>query len=92
MFWRARITAEISQERLVLNAGGSAFVSRGVAHTFQSFTEATARVLVMVTPGGFNQFFGELSALNKELPFPDLLRTEELLNSYGLDLVGPPLS
>jgi len=26
---------------------------------------------VMVTPGGFNQFFEELSSLNKGLPFPN---------------------
>jgi hypothetical protein len=70
----------------------SAFVSRGVVHTFQNFTETTARMLVMVTPGGFNQFFEELSSVNKGLPFPDLARTEELMNSYGLDLLGPPLS
>ena len=53
---------------------------------------ASARMLVMVTPGDFNQLFEELSSLNKGLPSPDLPRTEQLMNSYGLDLLGPPLS
>ena len=86
-----QITAEISDQRIIVDAGGSAFVSRGTAHTFQNFTEATARMLVMVTPGGFNQFFEELSSLNKGLPAPDLARTEELMKFYGLELLGPPL-
>jgi hypothetical protein len=37
-------------------------------------------MLVMVTPGGFNQFFEELSSLNRGLSAPDLARTEELMN------------
>jgi hypothetical protein len=86
------VGAEINEQRIILNAGGSAFMSRGIVHTFQNFTDATARMLVMVTPGGFNRFFEELSSLNKGLLVPDLPRTEQLMNSYGLDLVGPPLS
>jgi hypothetical protein len=49
-------------------------------------------MLVMVTPGGFNQFFEELASLNRGLPEPDLVRTERLMNSYGIELLGPPLS
>jgi hypothetical protein len=48
-------------------------------------------MLVMVTPGGFNQFFGELSSLIGGLPVPDLVRTEQLMNEYGIELLGPPL-
>jgi hypothetical protein len=46
----------------------------------------------MVTPGGFNQFFQELSSLNAGLPAPDLIRTEQLMNQYGIELLGPPLT
>jgi hypothetical protein len=53
---------------------------------------ATAQMLVMVTPGGFNQFFEELSSLNRGLAAPDLVRTEQLMNAYGIELLGPPLS
>jgi quercetin dioxygenase-like cupin family protein len=59
---QGQITAEINEQRIILNAGGSAFMSRGIVHTFQNFTDATARMLLMVTPGGFNRFFEELSS------------------------------
>ena len=87
-----KITAEISGRRIILDAGGSAFASRGTAHTYQNFGEVTAQMLVMVTPGGFHRFFEELSSLNKGLLTPDLVRTEQLMNEYGMELLGPPLS
>ena len=71
---------------------GLGFASRGTVHTFQNFGDATAQMLVMVTPGGFNQFFEELSSLNRGLAAPDLVRTEQLMNAYGIELLGPPLS
>jgi len=89
---QGRITAEINGQQVVLDAGGSGFASRGTVHTFQNFGDATAQMLVMVTPGGFNQFFEELSSLNQGLPAPDLVRTEQLMNAYGIELLGPPLS
>jgi len=45
---------------------------------FQHFGDAAAKLLVMVTPGGFNRFFEELSSLNRCLAAPDLVRTEPL--------------
>ena len=86
-----QITAEISGHRISLDAGGSAFASRGTAHTYQNFGDATAQMLVMVTPGGIHRFFEELSSLNLGLPTPDLVRTEQLMNKYGMELLGPPL-
>jgi quercetin dioxygenase-like cupin family protein len=86
------ITAEIDGRRSVLNQGGSAFTPIGTVHAFQNFAATTAHMLVMVTPGGFNRFFEELSSLNKRLPAPDLVRSEQLMNKYGIELVGPPLS
>jgi mannose-6-phosphate isomerase-like protein (cupin superfamily) len=86
------VTAEIDGQRTVLYAVGSAFASRGTAHTYQNFGAATTQMLVMVTPGGFDRFFEELSALNMGLPAPDLARTEQLMKDYGMELLGPPLS
>jgi hypothetical protein len=63
-----------------------------MAHTFQNFGDAAVQMLVMVTPGGCNRFFEDLSSLIRGLPAPDLLRTEQLMRDYGLELLGPPLS
>jgi quercetin dioxygenase-like cupin family protein len=86
------ITFEIDGRRKVLHAGGSAFAPRGTAHTFKNFGDSSAKMLVMVTPGGFQRFFEELSSLNSGLPAPDLIRTEALMLECGIELLGPPLS
>ena len=87
-----QITAEINHQRTVLDAGGSSFAPRGTVHAYQNFGHAVAQMLVMVTPGGFNRFFAEVSSLNKGLSAPDLPGTEKLMQSYGIELLGPPLS
>jgi quercetin dioxygenase-like cupin family protein len=86
------ITAETDGQRSVLHRGGCAFGRRGTVRAFQNFGTATAHTLVIVTPGGFHRFFEKLSSLNKGLPAPDLVRSEQLMNEYGMELLGPPLS
>ena len=49
-------------------------------------------MLVMVTPGSLQEFFEELSSLNKGLSTPDLVRAEQLMNQYGIELLGPLLA
>lgn len=86
------IATQIDGQRGVLQSGGSAFAPRGTAHTFQNYGDTTAHLLVVVTPGGFDRFFEEVSAWNKGRPAPDLEKTEKIMNQHGLELLGPPLS
>jgi quercetin dioxygenase-like cupin family protein len=86
------ITFVVDGERNVLHAGGSAFAPRGTAHTFKNFNDSPAEMLVMTTPGRFNLFFEELAALNAGRSTPDMEGTERLMNDYGIELLGPPLS
>jgi mannose-6-phosphate isomerase-like protein (cupin superfamily) len=58
------ITAEIDGRRTVFVPGDCAFAPRCTAHTYQSFGDAVAQMLLMVTPGDFNRFFEKLSFLN----------------------------
>jgi quercetin dioxygenase-like cupin family protein len=87
-----QITMRVDGQQTILHAGDSAFAPRGTAHTYQNFGPAPARHLVVVTPGRFQRFFEELSLLNRGLPAPDLVRVEQLMNAYGVELQGPPLS
>ena len=86
-----QITVQVDGQRTILPAGGSAFAPRGTAHTYQNFSPAPARTLVLVTPGHFQRFFEELTLLNRG-PAPDLVRVEQLMNKHGVELLGPPLS
>lgn len=87
-----RITAEVDGQRIELAPGDSAFLPRGSAHTYQNFTEVNARMLVMTTPGGFDRFFTECSAMSQGVAEPDLAAVARLMNQHGMELLGPPLA
>lgn len=48
-------------------------------------------VCLVVTPAGLERFFGELTEMNKGLSQPDFARVGELMGSYGMEILGPPL-
>lgn len=86
------ITCEVDGKRFSAGAGTSAFAPRGTAHAYQNFRDEAAHVLVMVTPAGLDQFFEDVTAQNKGLCQPDFVQMERLMQSYGMELLGPPLS
>jgi quercetin dioxygenase-like cupin family protein len=86
------ITLEVDGQRIALRRRGSAFAPRGTAHTFQNFSDGAAEILVLVTPGGFNQFFEELSKFREQQPASDPAGIERIANKYGVEILGPPLS
>lgn len=85
------LTWEVDGQRFTGGAGASAFTPRGTAHTFQNFHDEAAHVLVMVTPAGLERFFDEVTVLNKGLREPDFAGVQRLMESYGMELLGPPL-
>jgi quercetin dioxygenase-like cupin family protein len=89
---KGEITIEIDGERSVLSAGGSAFAPRGAAHTFKNFNDTPAEMLAMATPGRLNLFFHELATLNAGRSAPDIEGAQRLMDDYGIELLGPPLS
>jgi quercetin dioxygenase-like cupin family protein len=86
------ITVEIDGERSILQARGSAFAPRGTVHAFKNFRNFPTQILVLVTPGRFQNFFEDLSSLSKGEAAPDLARIEQLAKEYGIEILGPPLS
>jgi quercetin dioxygenase-like cupin family protein len=86
------VTFEVDGQRLQTVSGCSAFAPRGTVHTFQNFSDTTAHMIVLVTPAGLDRFFEEVTTLNKGLSQPDLAGTEKLMNNYGVEMLGPPLT
>jgi quercetin dioxygenase-like cupin family protein len=75
-----------------VRAGGSVGVLRGTPHRYQNFTEQTARLLIVTTPGDFAHFFVELSSITPPGGLPSMEQLVSLDARYGLTTLGPPLS
>src|SRR4051794_7780869 len=92
-----RLVLLAGARRFQLNAGSSAVVPLGVAHTFR-VDSSTARVLVLSTPAGLERMVrdGSVPATSATLPPSDTPRPspEELaaiFDAHGQVTVGPPM-
>ncbi len=74
------VTFHVGGESHAGAAGAFVFFPRGIPHTF-TVESASARFLLMNTPGGFERMF-ELAPKTVE----DAVRA---LNAYGVEVVGP---
>jgi quercetin dioxygenase-like cupin family protein len=68
--------------------GGTAFVPRGADHTYKALTDA--RVLVVLTPGGFEGFFAEMARGAFRVP-EDMPAVLESAERHHLAFTGPPI-
>jgi quercetin dioxygenase-like cupin family protein len=86
-----KLVFELAGRRIEAGAGATIFAPRGTAHTYQNFGQQPARLLIMVTPAGMDEFFEELSAGTPEGALPDMAFIVSLDAKYGLTTLGPPL-
>ena len=72
-----------------IGPGAVAFMPRNHPHTYQNVGSSPGRLLVTITPAGFEGFFREASkrALS---PATDMQGINALAEQYGLKFVGPP--
>lgn len=82
---------ELDGERFTAVAGSTVYLRRGVAHRYQNFTNETARLLIVTTPGGFCRFFEELSAATPDGGVPEMEVLDSLGTKYGITTMGPPM-
>ena len=68
-------------------AGTAAFLPRGIPHSFRNIGSGTGRLLVGLTPGGFEGFFEEAAAAG----IADAAAAEAIAARYGVTFLGPPL-
>jgi quercetin dioxygenase-like cupin family protein len=72
-------------------AGETVFVPRGTEHTFRVIGSQPSRHLVILTPGGFENFFLEMARGQYAIP-EDMERITEVATRHHLTFTGPPLS
>jgi quercetin dioxygenase-like cupin family protein len=88
---QGELVFELDGKRHPVGAGDSVYLRRGVVHAYQNFTTADAQLLIATTPGGFSNFFVELSAATPRgaIPAPD--RLDAIGKKYGITMLGPPM-
>ena len=74
----------------VAQAGDTVFVPRGQAHSFKVIGPRPARMLTIMTPGGFEGFFREMAEGQFRIP-QDMAAIDTIAARYGLTFTGPPL-
>jgi mannose-6-phosphate isomerase-like protein (cupin superfamily) len=80
------VTAEVGAEIVRARAGTLIYKPKGVPHTFWNEGSARARVLEIISPGGFERYFEELAELVSKGGPPDVPRLMDLAARYGLTL------
>lgn len=80
----------IDGEETLAGPGQSVFIPRETNHTFKVVGTEPSRHLVILTPGGFEQFFVEMAAGNFQIP-ADMPAIEESAKRHNLVFTGPPL-
>jgi quercetin dioxygenase-like cupin family protein len=67
------------------SAGDSFYRARGTVHTFRNCGTTTGKILIFVTPGGFQSYLEEISPLSVPA---DMARLIEISGRYGISFEG----
>jgi quercetin dioxygenase-like cupin family protein len=71
--------------------GETIIVPRGKEHTFRVISDTPSRHLIIMTPGGFEDFFVEMAQGAMRIP-EDMAKVVEIGHRYELEFTGPPLT
>jgi quercetin dioxygenase-like cupin family protein len=92
------LTYQVGDQTLTAKAGSLIWGPRGIPHTFR-VDSASAKLLTICTPGGFEHFFAAIGQPAPALTVPPLPDTPPDIQAlvghardYGCEVVGPPLS
>ncbi len=84
---------QIGDSRHRLTAGSYAYGPRGVPHAYRNVGDGPVRMLVIYQPGNFvtmTEEIGDLGPLDMD-DESALERVVPILESYGIEMVGPPI-
>lgn len=80
------VGVEIGGETWAAGPGDLLLKPRGVPHAFWNATDAPARLLEVITPGGFEAYFARLAEVLRAGPEPDMFALAAVATDYDLDM------
>ncbi len=85
------IDVMVGDEIVHATPGSFVLVTRGTTHTFWNAGSTVPRLLVIVSPPGFEQMFDEVVDDREIEPATFVERIGAVAYKYNLEIVGPPL-
>jgi Cupin domain len=89
------LRVRVGEQTVTVTAGSTAYMPRGVPHTFCNPFEEPVKVLGIITPGGFERFFEDQAEMLRSVPEggrPSMEALEAIGRKYGGVPMGPPMS
>lgn len=91
------ITFTVNGQAVVAGAGSFVQGPRGIPHAFKNLGSVPARMLILVTPPGFERFLAEIAqpvASFDSPPVPvtpaEIQKLLEVAPKYGIEILPPP--
>lgn len=82
---------EVDGAQFRVGPGDFAHGPAGVPHAFQNITDQPAKMLIVVRPGGIENYFAELAACAMKDP-GNIAALNAIAPKYGITVLGPPLA
>jgi quercetin dioxygenase-like cupin family protein len=79
----------VGDQKIIANQGATVFAPRGIAHTYRYLGQKPGKLMCVITPGGFEEFFEEVGALTPQQQ-SDIPRLLEIAKKFGLEILPPP--
>ena len=83
-----RFRLRLGEETLEAGPGDTIFLPRDIPHSFINCGDGQGRLLVIVQPGGVENFFFDVARENLRVP-EDVERLTQVAAGYGLEFLGP---
>ena len=85
------VQVTVGDQTVAATPGYFAFVPRGTLHTFANKGSEDARMLVILSPAGFEHAFDEMAEVaSSATEPPDMDRLMAIADRYGLEIPPPP--
>lgn len=83
-----RFRLRLGEDTIDAAPGDTLFMPRDVPHCFINSGDGTGRLLFILQPGGFEQFFLDVEAEDLQVP-ADIERITAIAARYKLEILGP---
>lgn len=80
------VGVQLGDQTLVARPGDLIMKPRGIPHAFWNGADEPARLLEVITPGGFEGYFARLAEVLRPGVAPDMGALAAIAGQYGLDL------